>query len=130
MEKINQWAYQWKIQFNRDRNKQPNEVIFPQKSVSHNLSHSLIKFNERVITNYNNQKHLGIILDSSFSFNTHIGKKIKKCKKLIGLIKRLSVKIPWNGLLTICKSFIRHQLDYGDMLYDKPNKKNFQNKIE
>ena len=32
LEKINQWAYQWKMQFNPDPNKQTNEVIF-----SHNL---------------------------------------------------------------------------------------------
>ena len=30
LEKISQWAYQWKIQFNPDRNKQANEVIFSQ----------------------------------------------------------------------------------------------------
>ena len=28
LEKISYWAYQWKIQFNRDPNKQANEVIF------------------------------------------------------------------------------------------------------
>ena len=30
LEKISQWAYQWKKQFNPDRNKQANEVIFSQ----------------------------------------------------------------------------------------------------
>ena len=28
LEKINPWAYQWKIQFNPDPNKQANEFIF------------------------------------------------------------------------------------------------------
>ena len=28
LEKISQWAYQWKMQFNPDPNKQANEVIF------------------------------------------------------------------------------------------------------
>ena len=28
LEKISYWAYQWKMQFNRDPNKQANEVIF------------------------------------------------------------------------------------------------------
>ena len=32
--------------------------------------------------------------------------------------------------LTIYKSFIRLHIDYGDILYDKPNNKNFQKKIE
>ena len=57
-------------------------------------------------------------------------KKIKKCNKLIGLIRRLSVNVPRNVLLTIYKSFIRPHLEYGDILYDKPNNEIFQNKIE
>ena len=40
-------------------------------------------------------------------------------------MKRLSVNLPQNALLTINKSFIRPHLDYGDILYDKPNNENF-----
>ena len=83
LEKINQWAYQWKMQFNPDPNKQANEVIFSRKSISHNLPHPPIKFNERIITKCNHDKHLGIILDSNLNFNTHIDLKIKKYGKLI-----------------------------------------------
>ena len=39
LEKISQWAYQRKIQFNLDPNKQANEVIFSRKTNSNNLSH-------------------------------------------------------------------------------------------
>ena len=45
-------------------------------------------------------------------------------------MKRLSVHLPRSALHTIYKSFIRPHLDYGDILYDKPNNENFQNKIE
>ena len=85
LEKINQWVYQWKMQFNPDPNKQVNEVIISRKSISQNLSHPPIKFNERIISKCNHQKHLGIILDSNLNFNTHIDQKIKKCNKLIVL---------------------------------------------
>ena len=117
LEKINQWAYQWKMQFNPDPNKQANEVIFSQKSISHNLSNPPNEFNERTITRYNHQKHLGIILDSNLNFNIDIDQKIKNCNKLIGRIRRFSVNLPRNALLAICKSFIRPHLDYGDILY-------------
>ena len=49
---------------------------------------------------------------------------------MIGLIKTLSVNLLRNGLLTIYKSFIRPHLDYGDILYDKPNNENFKSKID
>ena len=40
LEKISQWVYQWKMQFNPDPNKQANEIIFSRKLVSNNLSQS------------------------------------------------------------------------------------------
>ena len=49
---------------------------------------------------------------------------------MMGRIRRLSVNLPRNALLTIYKSFIRPHFDYGDILYDKPNNENFQNKME
>ena len=73
---------------------------------------------------------MGIVLDSNLDLKFHVDYKIKKCNKLIGLIRRLSVNVPRNALLTIYKSFIRPHLDYGDILYDKPENENFQNKLE
>ena len=35
-------------------------------------------------------------------------------------MRRLSVNAPRKALLTIYQSFIRPHLDYGDILYDKP----------
>ena len=129
LEKINQWAFQWKMQFNPDPNKQANQVIFSRK-MNNNLSYLPVKFNGNNITKCSDQKHLGVVLDSKLDFNTHIDQKIKKYNKLMGLMKRLSVHLPRSALLTIYKSFIRPHLDYGDILYNKPNNENFQNKIE
>ena len=130
LEKISQWAYQWKMQFNADPNKQANEVIFSRKSDSANVFLPPIKFNNNSIPKCPSQKHLGIALDSKLNFSSHVDEKIKKCNKLIGLIRRLSVNHPRKALLTIYKAIIRPHLDYGDVLYDKPNNENFQDKIE
>ena len=89
-----------------------------------------VKFNNNDIAKCSDQKHLGIVLDSMLNFESHVNQKIKKCNKLIGVIRRLSVHLPRTALLTIYKSFIRPNLDYGDILYDKPKNENFQNKLE
>ena len=109
--------------FNPDPNKQTNDNIFSRKLVSNNLSHPPVKFNNNSITRCCQQKHLGVVLDSNLNFNTHIDQK--KCNKMIGLIRRLSVNLRRNALLTIYKSFIRPHLEY-----DKPSKDNFQIKLE
>ena len=74
-------------------------------------------------------KNLGTVLDSNLNFKTQIDEKIKKCNKMIDHITRLSINLPHNGLLTICKSFIKPHLNYSNTLYDKPDNENFQNKI-
>ena len=130
LEKVSFWAYQWKMQFNPDPNKQVNEVIFSRKTSSNNLSHPPIKFNNNDISKCTHQKHLGVVLDSKLNFNAHVDQKILKCNRIIGLIRRLSINLPRNALFTIYKSFVRLHLNYGDILYDKPNNENFQNKLE
>ena len=69
---------------------------------------------------------MGIVLDSKLGFKFLVDQKFKICNKL----RRLSVSAPRKALLTIYKSFIKPQLDYGDILYDKPENENFQNKLE
>ena len=71
-----------------------------------------------------------MVLDFKINFNTRIDQKIKKCNKLIGIMRRLSGNLPPSVLLTIYKSFIRSHLDYGNILNDKPDNENYQNKKE
>ena len=95
LEKISQWACQWKIQFNPDPNKQANEVLFSHKLVWNNLSHTPVKLNNNNITRCSHKKHLGVTLDSNLNFNTHIDQKIKNYNKMVGLIRWFSVKLQY-----------------------------------
>ena len=79
------------MQFNPDRNKQANEVIFSRKTSSNNLSHSPLKFSNNDISKCPDQKHLGIVLDSKLNFNAQVDQKIKKCNRIIDLIRRLLI---------------------------------------
>ena len=49
-----------------------------------------------------------------------IRKKIAKANKGTGVIKILHNILPRRAHLTICKCFIRPNLDYGDFIYDQP----------
>ena len=52
---IKNWAFQWKMSFNPDPNKQAQEVIFSRKANSHYIS-----------------KHLGVIIDSRLTFDDNL----------------------------------------------------------
>ena len=92
LEKINKWAYQWKLQFNPDPTNQTTELLFSQKR--HSPIHPPIFFDGNEVIKVNEQKHLGLILDTKLSFESHINAKIIKVKKIIGIIKHLSNYLP------------------------------------
>ena len=103
---INNWTFQWKINFNPDPTKQATEVIFSRKNKP--VNHPTLYFNNSPVTSAPFQKHLGLFLDEKLTFGHHLNEKISKANKGIGLIKRLYSYLPRNSLLSIYKSFIGH----------------------
>ena len=63
---IQQWAYQWKMNFNPDPTKQATEVLFSCKK--NKVCHPPLIFDGQIVKKMDDQKHLGLILDSSLSF--------------------------------------------------------------
>ena len=116
------------MSFNRDPNKQATEVLLSRKVNSND--HSKLTFNGNHVQQYSSQKHLGLFLDNKVDFNKHFDEKINKCNKIIGMMKKLSPSVSRQTLLTIYKSFVRPILDYADIIYDKPHKGSFIEKIE
>ena len=55
---------------------------------------------------------VGLVLDSKPDFNEHVNNKINKCNKSIDIMKKISLTLPINSLLTISKTFVEPILDY------------------
>ena len=89
-----------------------------------------MQFNSADVQIADSQKHLGLMLGSKLNFNEHIENKITKCNKIIGLMERLSLILSRKSLLTIYKSFVRPNLNYADMIYDKTFNESLKRKIE
>ena len=119
---IQQWAYQWKMEFNPDPTKQATEVLFSCKKTSPN--HPQLIFNGIAVAKVNDQKHLGLILDSRLSFEKHLNGKIIKPKKYVGILKHLSKFLPLKTLDQMYKALVRSHLEYCDIIYHLPSKEN------
>ena len=116
------------MSFNPDVSKQAHEVIFSRKrSVS---SHPPLTFNNIPVAQTNSQKHLGMQLDKKLNFEEHLKKVESKVNKTIDIVRKLQNVLPRSVLLTMCKSFIRPHLDYGDIIYDKVFNESFHAKLE
>ena len=115
LEEISSWAFQWKLQFNPDVNKQATEMLFTSKNKG--PPHPNLFFNGNLVTKSFEQKHLGLILEPGLSFQKHILEKIKKAKKYLVIIKRLSNFFPVKTLCQMYKTLVRSHLDYCDIIY-------------
>ena len=118
LETIRQWAHQWKMEFNPDPTKQATELLFSCKNDS--PIHPPILFNGIPVSKVDEHKHLGVILDSKLSFQSHVNEKITKTKKTIGIIKHLSQFLPIKTLIVMYKSLVRPHLDYCDVIIHSP----------
>ena len=70
LSRIKQWAFQWNMSFNRDLNKQTQEVIFSRKLKK--FCHPSLSFNNNNVSQASSQKHLGLTLDNRLTFDEHI----------------------------------------------------------
>ena len=85
---LNRWAFPWKGSFNLDHPKQAKEVIFSRRDK--NINHPPIYFNDTAVTQVSQQKHLGLILDISLSFEDHMKTISSKLCKTVGLLRILN----------------------------------------
>ena len=70
-------------------------------------------FNGYEIVAKTEHKHLGMILDSKLSFQSHVRDAIIKARKGIGIVRFLSKYVSRDILDQIYKLYVRPYLDYG-----------------
>ena len=116
------------MSFNPDPSKQAQEVIFSRKTKK--INHPPLTFSKITVSRSTSQKHLGVILDASVSFEEHLISVQSKTNKTVGLLRKLQNTLPRHALITIYKAFVRPHLDYGDFLYDQAYNALFHQKLE
>ena len=116
------------MSFNPDISKQAQEGIFSKKNV--NTSHPILYFNRNPVIRCSYPKHLRVYPDKKLSFHQHIKEIISTTSKGIGVIKKLNNVPPRKALLIIYKSFLRPNLDYGDILCQQPLNESINSKLK
>ena len=94
----------WRMLFNSDLIKQAIALFF----------------NNVPVGSVNDHNHIGTILDCKLLFTKHIGEKVAKARKGIGIIRLQSSHVPLDALDQLYKLFVRPHLDYCDIIYHVP----------
>ena len=69
LNKIRNWANQWKMNSNPDPSKQAQEFIFSRKFQK--INHNPVYFNQNSVQQVTSQKYLGMYLDTKLNFQEH-----------------------------------------------------------
>lgn len=85
--------------------------------------------NEKLLKTVSQEKDLGIIIDDSLSFETHIHEKVKKANALTGMIRRTFTYMDKNIYKTLFTTIVRPHLEYGAPIWN-PYKIKLINLIE
>ena len=86
LNKIKNWAIQWKMNFNLDPSKQI-QVIFLRNLQKTNYNQAY--FNHNSIKQVPSQKHFGIYLGTKLNFQEDLNNVLSKVNKTIGLLHKL-----------------------------------------
>ena len=128
LNRVREWAFQWKMSFNPEPSKQAQEVIFTRKLQK--KDYPPLYFNDSSVKETCTQKHLGMLLDFRLDFQEHWKSLLKKVNKTVTLLRKFQNILPRSALLTMYKCFVRTHLDYGDIIYDQAFTNSFHQKIE
>ena len=118
------------MSFNPDITKQAIEIVFSRK---HNVSDPPeLTFNNIPVKRDIETNHLGMVLDSKLTYESHlagINGKLSKARQGLGMMRQLKHWVSPAVLETVYKLYVRPHLDYGDILYHTAdlNKHSIQN---
>ena len=101
---INNWDFQWKMNFNPDPKKPAQKK--KKKNCSRKvlkLAHPLLVYNNSIVAQSISQKHLGMLLDTKLGIQEHLKAYLVKLQIIHHILLRWS-------LLKIYRSFIRPHL--------------------
>ena len=117
IDQLYEWSRTWHMSFN------PGKCKVLSITRRTNPYHSNYSMNGTQIEHVGTFKDLGVVIDKSLSFNSHIHELVLKCNKVCGLIKRsVGFKAPDTVKLQLFKSLCLPLLDYCSPVWSPQSK--------
>ena len=111
LQTIENWGKAWKVKFNENKTELLNYI---QGS---NYCQPLT-FGNSNLTNVKQHKHLGVILQDNFKWDSHVKAIITKVNMLISCLSSFKYRLGRLALETLYRSFIMPHFDYADTVWD------------
>ena len=111
---LQDWADQCFVTFNQNKTK----VMYTTNKV--NRSHIIqpLFLNDTELTDVNEHKHLGLIINNKLKWTSHIDEIIKKTSRLFDVLNKLKYVFDRKTLYNIYFTFVRPKIEYGCVIWD------------
>ena len=114
IDRLMNWSDTWLLKFNKLKCKHTH--LGPETGTSYSMLDDTIELS-------NEEKDLGITIDSKLNFQQHINIQVKKANKKLGIINRTFNYMDKEMFLVLYISLVRLHLEYGSVVWSVINKK-------
>ena len=109
---LQEWAKRWNMEFNGDK----CHVLTIGKFENTKCTYRY-KLDADELDHVEEEKDLGVIVDSELDFSGHINKKISSANSIVGLIRRSFSFLDANSFRKLFCAFVRPHLEYGQAVW-------------
>jgi hypothetical protein len=114
IDRLMNWSDTWLLKFNKSKCKHTH--LRPETGTSYTMLDDTIELS-------NEEKDLGITIDSKLNFQQHINIQVKKANKKLGIINRTFNYMDKEMFSVLYKILVRPHLEYGSVVWSVINKK-------
>jgi hypothetical protein len=107
------WSDQWMVKYNATKT-----VLLHISTKRARVVHPILTLKGTPIAELESHCHLGVDIESKFSWQTHIQKIANKATKCVGLMRRVCRDLPRSTLENLYTTMVRPVLEYGNILVD------------
>ena len=122
---LSNWSDHWKLYFNTSKCKC---MHIGRNNINHTYTMTSNGQTSN-ITECDEEKDLGVIIDNELKFDSHIQEAIKRANRTLGLIKRTFSYLDKEMFLMLYKGLVRPILEYGNVIWS-PHLKRQSSAIE
>ena len=91
-----------------------------------NVIHPPVHFQNKIIDDVEQHKHLGLTFNTKLNWNDHISSIISSVFKLLDVLQKLSKEIDRKSLEIIYQTFVRSKMEYACIVWDDSSEQNCQ----
>ena len=122
---LTSWSSKWLLKFHPDK----CNLMHVGKTIQQEYAYNLKIDTAHELGGIEEQKDIGVIIDSNLEFDKHINQKINKANSIMAVIRRSFTTLNQHNFVPLYKALVRSHLNYAISIWS-PYKQKYKDAIE